>query len=349
MYFGGISLFRSSDGGANFASINGPLHVDQHFFTFDPLDPNTVYVANDGGIYKSTDGGSTWTTLNTNLSVTQFYPGISLHPNDPSVAMGGTQDNGTLRFSGGTETWTSEIGGDGGFCAADPTDSNFMYGETQRLLIRRSTNGGLTFSQVTSGLTDVGGLNTNFIPYFTLDPNNPNRMLAAARRLWRSDNMKGLAPTWSSIKVAIESAPPPPPPGPSHFNADDPRNISTITIAQGNSNVIWVGYNNGQVWKTANGTAGTPNWTRLDNNGPFPLPDRRISTIRIDPADQGGGSLHGLGEERGRRFDRAVVRRRREVAEVVRHHGERVVRRCRADRSVVVDGQHGEFVLGQRA
>ncbi|MCH7791673.1 MAG: hypothetical protein IID31_05255 [Planctomycetes bacterium] len=284
---GGVWIFRSTNAGVNFSQTFGGVHADMHSITthpdYDGVNNRTILIGCDGGVYRANDAyANPVTELNNNLGITQFYGG-AIAPN--GIIIGGTQDNGTLRFSGGTETWTREIGGDGGFCAADPTDSNYMYGETQRLRIYRSTNGGLTFSQVTSGLTDIGGLNTNFIPYFTLDPNNPNRMLAAARRLWRSDNMKGLTPTWSSIKPAIESAPPPPPPGPSHFEADDPRNISTITVAQGDSDVIWVGYNNGQVWKTANGTAGTPNWTRLDNNGLFPLPDRWISTIVIDPAD----------------------------------------------------------------
>ena len=63
---------------------------------FDPSNPNVFYVGNDGGIYKTTNGGSTWVTLNTTLSITQFYSGISLHPTNPDIAMGGTQDNGTL-------------------------------------------------------------------------------------------------------------------------------------------------------------------------------------------------------------------------------------------------------------
>jgi hypothetical protein len=284
---GGIWLFRSTDAGVNFTQTMTGVHADMHAITthpdYDGVNNRTIFIGCDGGVYRANDAyASPVTELNNNLGITQFYGG-AIAPN--GIVIGGTQDNGTLRFSGGTETWTSEIGGDGGFCAADPIDSNFMYGETQRLRIRRSTNGGLSFNQITSGLTDVGGLNTNFIPYFTLDPNNPNRMLAAARRLWRSDNVKGLTPTWTAIKPQIESFTPPPPSGPSHFEADDLRNISTITVAQGNSDVIWVGYNNGQVWKTTNGTAGTPAWTRLDDNGLFPLPDRWISTIAIDPAD----------------------------------------------------------------
>src|SRR5207237_8576340 len=43
---------------------------------------------------------------------------------------------------------------------------------------------------------------------------------------------------------------------------------------------IWVGHNNGQLWMTTNGTATTPNWTRVDTNGP--LPGRWVAAIVID-------------------------------------------------------------------
>ena len=42
--------------------------------------------------------------------------------------MGGTQDNGSLRYTpgGGTEGWTAMFGGDGGFSAADQTDAKWF-------------------------------------------------------------------------------------------------------------------------------------------------------------------------------------------------------------------------------
>src|ERR1019366_3209558 len=79
VYFGGLSLYKSVDGGNTFADLgtSGVLHVDQHAFAFDPTTASTIYAGNDGGIFKSTDAGSTWTSLNTGLSLTQFYAGVS--------------------------------------------------------------------------------------------------------------------------------------------------------------------------------------------------------------------------------------------------------------------------------
>jgi hypothetical protein len=59
-------------------------------------------------------------------------------------------------------------------------------------------------------------------------------------------------------------------------------------VAPGNSDVIWVGYSDGQVWKTTNGTDASPTWTLVDSTVPFPptsIPDRYVTRIVIDPDD----------------------------------------------------------------
>jgi hypothetical protein len=191
-------------------------------------------------------------------------------------------------YTGGAEDWTSVFGGDGGYCAADPTDPNYLYGEVYYIRIFRSTDGGQSASYIYQGIGDAtSSATSNFIPHFMLDPNNANRMLAAGARLWRSNNVKAATPTWASIKAGIAPEPPPDPlPGPpgAHFADNPPFNISTIAIAEGNSDVVWVGYNNGQVWRTANGTAVSPTWTRVDRNG-VGLPARWIADIAIDRND----------------------------------------------------------------
>lgn len=288
LVMGGVYLYRSTDGGVTYSQQFGSVHPDHHVIVehpgFDGSANRTVFFGHDGGIHRTTNVyGSSATELNNNLGVTQFY-GAAIS-DATGVVVGGTQDNGTLRFSGDPEGWAGVIGGDGGFAAADPTDPNVFYGETQYLAIRRSTNGGLSFQSIYSGISDAGTLNTNFIPYFVLDVNDPNRMLAAARRLWRSNNVKAPAPAWTVIKPSIEPAR-----GPegdsdrAHFSENSPYNISTISVALGNPDLIWVGYNNGQVWKTENGTADSPTWLKVDGAGGS-LPDRWISRIVIDPRD----------------------------------------------------------------
>jgi hypothetical protein len=280
---GGIDLWRSTDGGSTLTKISewwrAPIsaHADHHAIVehpdFDGSTNRTVFFGNDGGVYKTENvytvsTGATnngWIELNNELGITQFYGATG--NNTSGVIVGGTQDVGTLRYAGDTEGWTETFGGDGGFCASDPTDPNYFYGEYVRLQIHRSTNGGLSASYIDSGLGDAGNC-ANFIAPFILDPNEPNRLLAGGCNLWRSNNVKAITPSWEPIKSAIT----------------DTVAISAIAVAQGNADIIWVGHNNGNVYRTSNGTDPSPTWTQVDNNSPA-LPNRYVHRITIDPND----------------------------------------------------------------
>ncbi|MEP6788947.1 MAG: hypothetical protein ABJB40_10985, partial [Acidobacteriota bacterium] len=86
----------SLDGGATtFTSHTTNTHADTHVIKVAPSDGNIVYRGDDGGVWKSTDGGNTFVTLNnTTMRATQFQS-IAVHPTDPNITIGGTQDNGT--------------------------------------------------------------------------------------------------------------------------------------------------------------------------------------------------------------------------------------------------------------
>ncbi|MFZ2517480.1 MAG: PKD domain-containing protein, partial [Anaerolineae bacterium] len=228
-------------------------------------------------------GTTGWQELNNNLGITQFY-GAAGNPTS-GVIVGGTQDNGTLRYSGNTETWSTMFGGDGGFAAADPANPNYFYGEYISAQVHRSSDAGVSAEYI-YGLYWDGGQWTcrpapyriddacnntaNFISPFILDPNNPNRLLVGGRSLWRSNDPKtantGTAgPSWASIKAPISGN----------------SNISAIAVAPGNSDIVWVGHSNGNVYRTANGTATSPSWTQVDTNAPG-LPNRYVTRITID-------------------------------------------------------------------
>src|SRR4030095_12800286 len=97
--------------------------------------------------------------------------------------------------------------GDGGWCASDPNDPNYFYGEFQWLQIHRSVNGGASSNAIYFGITDaVANGTTNFISPFILDPNNSNTLLAGGANLWRTTNARGSVPLgWTNIKTSIGS------------------------------------------------------------------------------------------------------------------------------------------------
>lgn len=300
---GGLDLWRSTDGGTTLTKISQwqkspeSSHGDQKVIVSSPgfngTSDKTVYVGNDGGIYRTQDiytveplGG--WQPLNNNLGVTQFYS-VAGNPTS-GVLVGGTQDNGTIRYSGDAQKWTPMFGGDGGYCAADPTDTNVFYGEYVYLTVHRSEDGGNwkaddIYGQYyswdgekweklnrTNPVSEAKSGTANFIAPFLLDPNNPNRLLAGARSLWITDNAKKSnkegGPDWRTIK---------PPAGETSSN-----NITAIAVAPGTSDKIWVGHGNGEIYRTLNGLAATPEWSRA---GAGTLPARSVLSMTVDPRD----------------------------------------------------------------
>jgi photosystem II stability/assembly factor-like uncharacterized protein len=299
---GGLDLYRSTDGGTNLTQISqwflspASAHADHHAIVssanYNGTSQTTVYFGNDGGIYSATNALTVvptngWSFLVHNLGVTEFWGGAGNATSGTIV--GGAQDNGTVTYTPatGSQGWVASFGGDGGFCAADPTDPNYVYGEYTYLQIHRSTTGGAVNSSTyifSGGLGDAGLANpdptdpdapgdssANFIAPFVLDPNNPNTLLAGGSNLWRSVNVKVAIATnvaWSNIKTGIASG----------------AFISAIAVAPGNSGVIWVGHNDGSIYSTANGTAGSPTWTQK-NLGTPNLPGRYCNCLTIDSAN----------------------------------------------------------------
>lgn len=287
LIYGGIDLARSTNSGTTSSGALGSVHSDMHIIVpmpgFNGTSNRTILIGCDGGLYKVPDFSGSATSFYTGIGITQFY-GSAINPISGRI-MGGTQDNYTLLYSGDPSNWTVTAGGDGGYNQTDPGDQNYFYGCIYWALQFRSTDGGVNADYCYGGpnpIIDAGdSANCNFINPFTLDPNNANRMLVGTIRLWRSNNVKAGTPDWFEIKPPLsgdksggDNA---------HFAPNNPLNISAVTVAKGNSDVIWVGHNNGKLFKTINGTAPNPTWVRMDTNGP--LPSRWISKVAIDPAN----------------------------------------------------------------
>jgi photosystem II stability/assembly factor-like uncharacterized protein len=290
----GLDIYQSGDGGLAFAKVSdwrySPLspHADHHAIVSVP-DFNaanaTVYFGNDGGLYRansiftvsSSPIGTGWTNLNNGLAITQFYGGAGKAAAGGRI-IGGTQDNGSLIFSQGT-AWSTYRGGDGGNSAVDPLNDASLYGEYVYLALHRSQNGGVNSEYICRGISEglpddpprlycgAGATKkANFIAPFALDPNNSSRMLAGANSLWVSDNVKGAAPVWAKLKEPL--------------GGDSGTNyINAIAVAEGNPDIIWVGHNGGQVYKTFSGRAAAPVW---EPTGAGVLPARQVQRILID-------------------------------------------------------------------
>ena len=175
---GANSILRSINSGANWTGIGTggapnftSPHPDHHGADFDAN--GKLLDGNDGGLYRFDDPTTpSWSDLNGNLCTIQFE-GIGLHPTNPNIVIGGSQDNGTELYTGNV-VWLETDGGDGGFAKFSPTNGNRVYhqipnGSFQTNFFRRSDNGGNNWVTRTASISvDVNV--QNFYAPFSVDP-----------------------------------------------------------------------------------------------------------------------------------------------------------------------------------
>lgn len=132
---GGVQLARSFDGFTTSTNelvkhhINSNSHVDNHIVVFDPEQPNTAWLGNDGGIFKTDNILRETTTPFTNIEwqhkfkgynvVTYYALGLPRDPGDFRI-IGGAQDRGTPVLDRASDidpqaSIGDPFGGDGGW------------------------------------------------------------------------------------------------------------------------------------------------------------------------------------------------------------------------------------------
>lgn len=146
------------------AAKNSIVHPDHHNIVMIPMAGTTYKIlnANDGGIFisnvSSTPGvaDGNWTFAGNGYNTTQFY-GADKRPAKQEY-LGGAQDNGTWKSNGNmfadkTSSYIFNIGGDGFEVIWNNKDDSKLIGGSQNNGFRRSTNGGVTWSNAVTGLS----------------------------------------------------------------------------------------------------------------------------------------------------------------------------------------------------
>ncbi len=271
IFVGTRDLWRSINGGTSYSNITSNFtlggsytpslskaHPDQHHFYISPSNPNTMYVANDGGLWRSTDGASTFSSLNTSLALTMFVS-YEMHPTDAARSYGGTQDNGTQKRLSG-QSWREFVSGDGGQTFVDPLNPSIVYSTYVFHTAFRYINNGDTFSATISNSSTFAGDRVDFYPPFVGNQVNSN-LYFGTYRLWVSTTQGS---SWS------------PPGGTTDLTFGGV--LSAIAVSRSNTDVIYTGSSDGRLMVSTNGGA---NWDDRTTG----LPSRFITSITVNPTD----------------------------------------------------------------
>lgn len=256
--FGSISR----DGGNTFRGL-GYMHADIHDIWFDITDPDKLFCATDGGLYRSLNAGETMEMVQ-NLPISQFYH-ISVDNQEPYNIYGGLQDNGSWfgpsRSPGGVEARDWEVigVGDGFRVYPHPTKPHIMYSEMQGAETIWRYDHEIRQTKVITPFPVKGEpkLRFNWNAPITTSSNNPDRLYVGSQFVHMS-NDKG--DTWTKISPDLTTNDPKKQNqaesgGLSKDNsgAENHCTIFTITESSLDQNVIWVGTDDGIVQVSQNG------------------------------------------------------------------------------------------------
>lgn len=208
-----VSAAASSSTLGNWTQI-GPLNGNTlqgigrvNCIAFHPTQPNTVFVgAPAGGVWKSTNGGNSWNT-NTDLLPNLGVSAIAIDPIHPDTMYIATGDRdaadtysiGLLKSTDGGQTWNTtgmsysvtmsqRIGG----IYINPKNTEQIV-VASRSGIYRSTNGGASFSTVSTGSWQ----NLNFIPGAS------DTLLAGSNSSARVARSVDAGQTWTAVTSGL--------------------------------------------------------------------------------------------------------------------------------------------------
>ena len=256
LFVGGINLWESTDGGANWAieasSGNGNyayMHVDQHCLEFHPIT-NVPYAGNDGGLYRYLDNLNNWIDISDGLEISQFYR-LGLSESNASRLIAGAQDNGTEMLTNGV--WDAVRGADGMECAIDPYDEDLLYSSSQYGGLRKSFNGGNNWDNIKPVSYDGA-----WVTPYKIHPKNNNMIVAGYDEVYLSLTSGAV---WDSIS----------------YNVSGGQSVRTIALAPSNEDYIYAATYS-RLMKTTNGGQ---SWTSIKPG----LPNYNISDVTVSDND----------------------------------------------------------------
>lgn len=279
VYACGTIVFRSTDGGDDFSSIQSDLpassSIERMSIAVSQDEPDWLYVLagrsdNYGyhGLYRSTDSGDSFSTRSTSPNIM----GWSQDGSDTGgqawydIALGVDPNNASRVFVGGVNLWRSTNGGSSWSLNAhwiQGVTSNYVHADLHELQyngnrlysmsdggLARSTNNGVTFNNISNGIS-----NTQYYK-IGLSQSNENMLLAGAQDNGTHRMLNG---NWNKA-----------------FGGDGMECVVHPT----NSNTYYVSTQYGNIRRTVNGGNSYDFWS-----GDIPETGGWVTPYMLDPND----------------------------------------------------------------
>lgn len=261
IHVAGMNNHRSTDGGNSFTQLAK---------WSEPADPSYIhadvevmlcvndqfYAGTDGGVFRSTNHGDNYTDLSSmgGLSVHQFYR-IAGSQNEPNLMIGGAQDNGCNIMKNKDTEWIGWTGADGMEVGVDQNNPDVMYGSVQNGSFYKTTNGGNSYSSITTPASGGG----NWVTPFELDPTTSTTLYVGYSDLHKSIDQGA---NWTNLTNNVTIG----------------GNLDEVTIAPSNSDYIYIA--RGQsLWRSKNATSASPSWVSVSTFSGY------VNYIAVDPSD----------------------------------------------------------------
>ena len=303
VYILNVTFYRSTDAGKTLQSVRVP-HSDNHDLWIAPDNPQRMANSNDGGANVTLDGGQNWTEQD--FPTAQFYNVITTS-HVPYHVCGAQQDNSTACVPSTGGDLYPVGGGESGYIAPDPEDTDVFYaGSYGGLLTRINRRTGERRNINIWPDNPMGHSASDITERFqwtfpiVFSKTDPNVLYATSQHVWRTTNE---GQSWERISPDLTRHDPStmgPSGGPITLDQTGVETYATVfTLAPSalDGNIIWAGSDDGLVHVTRDGGK---NW---QNVTPKDLPEfTRVSLIEASPHAPGTAYLAG---NRYQRSDRA--------------------------------------------
>jgi len=296
VYVLNTGFYKSNDGGRTYSAISVP-HGDNHDLWIAPNDPMRMINSNDGGANVSFNGGKSWSGQD-NQPTAQFYR-VALDEDFPYHIYGAQQDNSTVRIASRTTKsgidrtdWYDVGGGESGWIAPYPKDSNIVFAGSYGGLITRYDHRTGQLRNVTPWPENPMGWGAAELKYrfqwnfpIVFSPHDPETIYAGGNVLFKSTNQ---GQSWEVISPDLtrnDKSKQGSSGGPitkDNTSIEYYDTIFTVIESPVQKGVIWTGADDGLVQVTRD------SGKRWENVTPKGMPEwSQINSIDASPHDAG--------------------------------------------------------------